>query len=270
MRKPTASCASLLLALLLVPAPSQARWMSPDAGRFQTMDSYEGTQEEPLTLHKYLYCHGDPINGTDPTGLSENLLVFEIGQGMRGILGAMVVVGGVYAAVQVARSLPPVALPESFTGTSSTTIGELAPETKPPPKPIPPIIAAPTPQGRDDEPVLIISKSASKMPSIAAHIEKAQDPTRGSWSYPARLSRGLGTEDFRRNQRRLALKGIGRAPAGKSWDEYPFASTIEGGGSTSVEPVPIEEQLVQGGVINHFYSLHGLIYADHFWVIIVP
>jgi hypothetical protein len=42
--------------------------MSPDAGRFQTMDSYEGTQEEPLTLHKYLYAHADPVNGTDPSG----------------------------------------------------------------------------------------------------------------------------------------------------------------------------------------------------------
>jgi hypothetical protein len=78
MRKPIASCASLLLALLLVPAPSQARWMSPDAGRFQTMDSYEGTQEEPLTLHKYLYAHADPVNGTDPSG---HFISIDVGTG---------------------------------------------------------------------------------------------------------------------------------------------------------------------------------------------
>lgn len=32
------------------------------------MDSYVGRKEEPHTLHKYLYCHTDPINGIDPSG----------------------------------------------------------------------------------------------------------------------------------------------------------------------------------------------------------
>jgi len=33
------------------------------------MDSDEGEQEEPLSLNKYLYCHDNPANCTDPTGL---------------------------------------------------------------------------------------------------------------------------------------------------------------------------------------------------------
>jgi hypothetical protein len=37
-------------------------------GRFWTRDTYEGNQEEPLSLHKYLYCQANPINLTDPTG----------------------------------------------------------------------------------------------------------------------------------------------------------------------------------------------------------
>ena len=32
------------------------------------MDTYEGRNGEPLTLHKYLYTHGSPVNGTDPSG----------------------------------------------------------------------------------------------------------------------------------------------------------------------------------------------------------
>lgn len=33
-----------------------------------TMDTYQGQQDEPLSLHKYLYCQADPINGADPSG----------------------------------------------------------------------------------------------------------------------------------------------------------------------------------------------------------
>ncbi len=46
----------------------RARYYQPTLGRFLTGDSYEGSQTDPLSLHKYLYCQGDPVNGTDPTG----------------------------------------------------------------------------------------------------------------------------------------------------------------------------------------------------------
>lgn len=41
-------------------------------GRFWSQDSFEGHNEEPLSLHKYLYGHGNPVNNIDPTGF-ENL-----------------------------------------------------------------------------------------------------------------------------------------------------------------------------------------------------
>src|SRR5277367_364061 len=46
----------------------RARYMNPNAGRFWTMDTYEGNREEPLSLHKYLYCKADPANRIDPSG----------------------------------------------------------------------------------------------------------------------------------------------------------------------------------------------------------
>ena|GEM_PF-4422959 len=46
----------------------RARYYHPEVGRFWTMDTFEGTQSDPLSLHKYLYCHGDPVNFTDPSG----------------------------------------------------------------------------------------------------------------------------------------------------------------------------------------------------------
>jgi RHS repeat-associated protein len=39
------------------------------SGRFGRMDTYQGNLTNPSTLNKYIYTHGNPINGTDPTGL---------------------------------------------------------------------------------------------------------------------------------------------------------------------------------------------------------
>lgn len=47
---------------------NRARYLSVSTGRFWTMDSFEGDQESPASLHKYLYAQADSINGTDPSG----------------------------------------------------------------------------------------------------------------------------------------------------------------------------------------------------------
>lgn len=36
--------------------------------RFTGRDPREGTPEEPITLHRYLYCGNEPINRIDPEG----------------------------------------------------------------------------------------------------------------------------------------------------------------------------------------------------------
>jgi hypothetical protein len=33
-----------------------------------TMDTFEGAQSDPLSLHKYVYAHGDPLDNWDPSG----------------------------------------------------------------------------------------------------------------------------------------------------------------------------------------------------------
>lgn len=68
MKKPNILNILAVLALFLAPATIQARWYSPDNGRFWTMDSYEGHRDQPLTLHKYIYCAADPVNNVDPSG----------------------------------------------------------------------------------------------------------------------------------------------------------------------------------------------------------
>ena len=52
----------------------RARYYEPGLGRFTTMDTFEGNPNDPLSLHKYLYCHSNPVNGTDPSGHEFNLV----------------------------------------------------------------------------------------------------------------------------------------------------------------------------------------------------
>jgi RHS repeat-associated protein len=46
----------------------RARQYSPYLARFTTRDLVTGKFEEPLSLHKYLYCGNDPLNFIDPEG----------------------------------------------------------------------------------------------------------------------------------------------------------------------------------------------------------
>lgn len=97
-------CSFLALAFLLAPEKSHARWMNANTGRFLTMDSYEGEQSQPLSLHKYLYAHGNSVNMVDPSGhfvegnvgglISATSLQF----GLRGSQGSTIAVPGHIAA----------------------------------------------------------------------------------------------------------------------------------------------------------------------------
>jgi RHS repeat-associated protein len=46
----------------------RARYLNPATGRFFTTDSYEGNNDDPFSLHKYLYVNANPVNNIDPTG----------------------------------------------------------------------------------------------------------------------------------------------------------------------------------------------------------
>jgi len=53
----------------------RARYYNPLNGRFNRIDPFSGNTQDPQSLHKYLYCHANPINATDPSG---NLIDFSI------------------------------------------------------------------------------------------------------------------------------------------------------------------------------------------------
>lgn len=47
----------------------RARYYLPGQGVFNRVDPFFGNMDDPQSLHKYAYVHGDPVNGHDPTGL---------------------------------------------------------------------------------------------------------------------------------------------------------------------------------------------------------
>ena len=48
---------------------NRARDYDPGTGTFTTLDPYAGTETTPISYNKYLYTDGDPVNGSDPTGM---------------------------------------------------------------------------------------------------------------------------------------------------------------------------------------------------------
>lgn len=99
-------------------------------------------------------------------------------------------------------------------------------------------------------------------PEIYYHTVRSQR------SKPKILTYSPGSNEFRRRQ---ALKGYGSAGtvAGiqYSWDEYPYASTLEGGFGAKVASVPWWENiLVQGITLKAFYRINKMKSGDQFYV----
>jgi RHS repeat-associated protein len=125
----------------------RARYYDPVIGRFNQQDTFEGSNFDPQSLHKYTYAKCDPVNCIDPSGLSG------IAVNLIGILVITAILLIVATLVLPRPAIGPYTGPVvwvSGSGSTSTGTGQ-APETKPaegppPPMPWPPII--PKPQGR--------------------------------------------------------------------------------------------------------------------------
>lgn len=77
-----------------------------------------------------------------------------------------------------------------------------------------------------------------------------------------------GNASRRDDRRALALKNYPSRKDGTTRDEYPYASTYEGGVGSLVAYVPAKEQSIQGGQLSAFYST--LDQGEQFFVLPIP
>ena len=110
-------------------------------------------------------------------------------------------------------------------------------------------------------PTVEFSLSGS-MPDVAANIQAAQQA-----GHPNLLHRITSRSAIRRNRRQAC--GSVTCASGESCDEYPFASSQEGGTGARTQCVPAGQQNSQGGTLSSFYSSNGIGDGDSYCVKVV-
>ena len=83
---------------------NRARYLNVSTGRFWSMDTDEGLDQDPLSLHKYLYTAGDPVNLTDPSGHDFDIGSIAIGASISGTLDAISAISAGQTLKGVAKS----------------------------------------------------------------------------------------------------------------------------------------------------------------------
>ncbi len=215
----------------------RARLYDPANGRFLTQDSFAGFGMDPRSLHKYGYSHNDPINNSDPSGnitLAGELSGINAGAiialGVRvAPVGAGILIGNRINNIVRSRSAAKSCAAAYSSGLRAFGSGDC------------PGVRMP-----------IVFMSEALMPGIGEHVAESQ-----AMGSPATLNR---TALLKSTNRGVALAkcalgmDIPVQNGGSSCDEYPFASTYQGGIGSTVAKVRLLSNWTQGGVLSSFYT----------------
>ena len=68
---------------------NRARYLNTATDRFWSMDTFEGDDQDPLSLHKYIYAEANPVDGTDPSGFQDSMGELGAEESMSATLDAM-------------------------------------------------------------------------------------------------------------------------------------------------------------------------------------
>jgi hypothetical protein len=102
--------------------------------------------------------------------------------------------------------------------------------------------------------------SAGRYPELAENITHAQKA-----GHPSILTHGGNSAANRAG----ALEGVPNIRP-LSRDEYPFASSLEGGAGSWVGHVPVSQQNAQGAILKNFFKQNNVQSGDQYRVIIDP
>ncbi len=244
----------------------RARYYKPETGRFWTMDTEEGDGEDPLSLHKYLYCKANPVTLVDPSGHDGTVMELNISGAMVAGLAAFTAASVYELKTHAIGNLMQAAWTETMTDVGSmeaaaesalsvarTSVRQLLKDAKDILKQL----------GRLTATVKVVPMPKSIIPAVANHVATAQ-----ASGYPAPLIRVLPATAAA--NRRAVLAGRGSAGLGQSWDEYPFASGLPPGMIPSVTPVPWLQNCIQGGIISGAYKIEKITPGTPYLVVVTP
>ena len=77
----------------------RARYYDPFLGRFISANAYEGSLDDPLSLHDYLYADANPVVNTDPSGYF-SMGEIQAAESIRNILAGIQIDSGSYSLSQ--------------------------------------------------------------------------------------------------------------------------------------------------------------------------
>ena len=104
----------------------------------------------------------------------------------------------------------------------------------------------------------------SRMPNVCANMRRAI-----SLGKPTRLNRITNRIRVAKNRYYSGCRRLVRKP-GYNCDEYPFASTAQGGRGAVVRNVPIRQNSIQGGLLAVFYRRYNIGNGSCFRVALGP
>jgi hypothetical protein len=102
--------------------------------------------------------------------------------------------------------------------------------------------------------------SATKYPELAENIRHAQ-----AAGHPSVLTHQGNSAA----NRAAALDGVPNIRP-LSRDEYPFASSLEGGGGSWIGHVPVSQQNAQGAILKNFFKQNNIKPGDQYRVVVDP
>jgi RHS repeat-associated protein len=272
------------------------RYYGADTGRFTQRDRFDGDLMSPLSLNRYAYAHGNPVNGTDPSGM------FDMAQ----INVTLIIVGilatTAYLGYQIGRAIdafaqtdsPPLNIPPGVGNASGSPI-TLS-------RNLPRVVAAVEIErcsvtgdtDCDTRGFPVVFYGAADLPEHAMHIFNSHI------GFGNTLSWNISTPPFSAPRRDTGLMKplpsflLRKFPVwNRGWldnipsvngvaqtnytartgnqpnrDEYPFGTTWEGGGvnyladRVSVELVDRHESSRQGGLMSAFYTRANVVPND--------
>lgn len=120
---------------------------------------------------------------------------------------------------------------------------------------------------RKKNPEFRLSKSDVDVADHAKMVERAQQS-----GQPKTLQRNSGTREANRNryhaQKEIRKQRGGGPDEGYDYDEYPYASSLQGGEGSHIEQVLSDVNQEAGQRLGRFYHENNILYGDPYDIII--